>query len=155
LDRTKFSSSLSSLGGKDIDFTEESTRTREQAIAMLASSGEASPSDLTNLMENGAASVYQSYPGRRFGGSMTMNKPYLVGENGPEVVLPYGAGSRVEPNFSIPSASSGIIDGAGASSMSKNISIIVNGAKNPQEVAKYVVAQINKQDNRRDFGRSI
>jgi TP901 family phage tail tape measure protein len=144
-----------SVGGKDIDFTEESTRTRQQAIAMLASSGEASPSDLTNLMEKGAASVYQSYPGRRFGGSMTMNKPYLVGENGPEVVLPYGAGSRVEPNFSIPSASSGIIDGAGAGSLSQNISIIVNGAKSPQEVAKYVVEQINKQDSRRDFGRSV
>jgi TP901 family phage tail tape measure protein len=145
--------------GAEIDISPEEgaqpTRTLEEAISLLAGSGEATVSDLTNLMSKGAGAVYSSYGARKFGGSMTMNKPYLVGENGPEVVLPYGSGSRVDPSFTIPSASSGIIDGAGASSMSKNISIVVNGAKNPQEVAKYVVAQINKQDSRRDFGRSI
>ncbi len=158
LNPNSYLSGSSSVGGQDIASSEEEgeqERTRQEAISLLASSGEASVSDLTKLMSEGAASVYESYPGRRFGGSMTMNKPYLVGENGPEVVLPYGSGSRVDPSFTIPSASSGIIDGAGASSMSKNISIVVNGAKNPQEVAKYVVAQINKQDSRRDFGRSI
>lgn len=39
----------------------------------------------------------QQYTGRQFGGNISKNKPYLVGETGPELMVPAGSGTMV-PN---------------------------------------------------------
>jgi len=46
-------------------------------------------------MGSGRTSV--TYPGRAMGGFVAQNTPYLVGENGPELFIPTGAG-RISPN---------------------------------------------------------
>ena len=94
--------------------------------------------------------------GRKFGGSMTMNKPYLVGENGPEVVMPYGSGGRVVPiKYNVPAmASGGIINGSMASS-SPQINVTVNGVNDPKQAADRAAQLINSEMNRRKFSRSI
>jgi hypothetical protein len=93
---------------------------------------------------------------RRFGGSMTMNKPYMVGENGPEVVMPYGSGGRVVPiKYNVPAmASGGIMNGSMASS-SPQINVTVNGVNDPKQAADRAAQLINSEMNRRKFSRSI
>ena len=49
----------------------------------------------TSGMGSGRTSV--TYPGRAMGGFVAQNTPYLVGENGPELFIPAGAG-RIQPN---------------------------------------------------------
>jgi murein DD-endopeptidase MepM/ murein hydrolase activator NlpD len=94
--------------------------------------------------------------GRKFGGSMTMNKPYMVGENGPEVVMPYGSGGKVVPiKYNVPAmASGGIINGSMASS-SPQINVTVNGVNDPKQAADRAAQLINSEMNRRKFSRSI
>jgi hypothetical protein len=93
---------------------------------------------------------------------MTMNKPYLVGENGPEVVMPYGSGSRVDPRFNVPSGSSistvlqdygDIINNSSYNNMVVNLS--VNGVNDPNEAANRVIDILNYETNRRNHSRKI
>jgi murein DD-endopeptidase MepM/ murein hydrolase activator NlpD len=153
-----------SVGGKDIDFSGEQgeeTRTLQEAIALAASSGRGTVKELTDLMTNGAAAVYTPFTGRQFGGSMTMNKPYLVGENGPEVVMPYGSGSRVEPRFNVANASSsvaGVRQPVGdiinnTTGGDTYINLSVNGVNDPNKAAQRVMEIISMEQNRREFGR--
>jgi TP901 family phage tail tape measure protein len=94
--------------------------------------------------------------GRRFGGSMTMNKPYMVGEDGPEIVMPYGSGGKVVPiKYNVPAmANGGIINGSMASS-SPQINVTVNGVNDPKQAADRAAQLINSEMNRRKFSRSI
>jgi hypothetical protein len=87
---------------------------------------------------------------------MTMNKPYMVGENGPEVVMPYGSGGRVVPiKYNVPAmASGGIMNGSMASS-SPQINVTVNGVNDPKQAADRAAQLINSEMNRRKFSRSI
>ena len=106
----------------------------------------------SDVMENG---IMTQYPGRRFGGSMTMNKPYVVGESGPEVFMPYGSGGRVVPiKYNMPKmASGGIIDGTVNNAPAINIS--VNGVNDPSQAADRVMQLLNQQMRRKDFGGSF
>jgi hypothetical protein len=113
-------------------------------------------------MTQGAAAVYTPLTGRQFGGSMTMNKPYLVGENGPEVVMPYGSGSRVDPRFNVPSGSSiatvsqdygDIINSNSYSNMVVNLS--VSGVNDPNKAADRVIEILNKETGRRNHSRKM
>ena len=113
-------------------------------------------------MAQGAAAVYSPLTGRKFGGSMTMNKPYLVGENGPEVVMPYGSGSRVDPRFNVPSGSSiatvsqdygDIINSNSYSNMVVNLS--VSGVNDPNKAADRVIEILNKETGRRNHSRKM
>ena len=109
--------------------------------------------EIYNQVKNdGVASLI----GRRFGGSMTMNKPYMVGENGPEVVMPYGSGGKVVPiKYNVPAmASGGIINGSMASG-SPQINVTVNGVNDPKQAADRAAQLINSEMNRRKFSRSI
>jgi len=94
--------------------------------------------------------------GRKFGGSMTMNKPYMVGENGPEIVMPYGSGGKVVPvKYNVPAmANGGIINGSMASG-SPQINVTVNGVNDPKQAADRAAQLINSEMNRRKFSRSI
>jgi murein DD-endopeptidase MepM/ murein hydrolase activator NlpD len=97
-----------------------------------------------------------SLVGRRFGGSMTMNKPYMVGENGPEVVMPYGSGGRVVPiKYNVPAMASGGIINGGMGSASPQINVTVNGVNDPKQAADRAAQLINSEMNRRKFSRSI
>ena len=129
---------------------------------MAAEAGQGTVQELTDLMNEGAAAVYTPFPGRKFGGSMTMNKPYLVGENGPEVVMPYGSGSRVDPKFNVPSNSSitkvskdsgDIISNSSLNSMVVNLS--VNGVNDPNKAATRVIEIINSEAKRRNHSRKM
>jgi hypothetical protein len=87
---------------------------------------------------------------------MTMNKPYMVGENGPEVVMPYGSGGRVVPiKYNVPAMASGGIINGGMGSASPQINVTVNGVNDPKQAADRAAQLINSEMNRRKFSRSI
>ena len=149
-------------GGYTGDQVEVGTRSLEDAIKEAAAAGQGTIQELTSLMAEGAAAVYTPLTGRKFGGSMTMNKPYLVGENGPEVVMPYGSGSRVDPRFNIPSGSSiatvsqdygDIINSNSYSNMVVNLS--VSGVNDPNKAADRVIEILNKETGRRNHSRKM
>jgi TP901 family phage tail tape measure protein len=149
-------------GGYEGDQIEVGTRSVEDAIKEAAAAGQGTIQELTNLMAEGAAAVYTPLTGRRFGGSMTMNKPYLVGENGPEVVMPYGSGSKVDPRFNVPSGSSiatvsqdygDIINSNSYSNMVVNLS--VSGVNDPNKAADRVIEILNKETGRRNHSRKM
>lgn len=129
------------------------SRTVAQAISEMVTAGLGTATELNNLVSMGAGAAYVPFNRRMFGGSMTMNKPYLVGENGPEVVLPYGSGSRVSPKFSVPTGTNGIM--VNTMPTTRDINILIDGSRSPQEVASYVISEIRKEDSRRSFGRGI
>ena len=147
-------------GGKG-DLVEVNTRTLEDAIREVSEAGQGTVQELTDLMNKGAAAIYTPFTGRQFGGSMTMNKPYLVGENGPEVVMPYGAGSRVEPRFNVANASTsvaGVMQPVGdiinnTTGGDTYINLSVNGVNDPNKAAQRVMEIISMEQNRREFGR--
>jgi hypothetical protein len=149
-------------GGYTGDQVEVGTRSVEDAIKQAAAAGQGTIQELTSLMAEGAAAVYTPLTGRRFGGSMTMNKPYLVGENGPEVVMPYGSGSRVDPRFNVPSGSSiatvsqdygDIINSNSYSNMVVNLS--VSGVNDPNKAADRVIEILNRETGRRNHSRKM
>jgi hypothetical protein len=149
-------------GGYEGDQVEVGTRSIEDAIKEAAAAGQGTIEELTSLMTQGAAAVYTPLTGRQFGGSMTMNKPYLVGENGPEVVMPYGSGSRVDPRFNVPSGSSiatvsqdygDIINSNSYSNMVVNLS--VSGVNDPNKAADRVIEILNKETGRRNHSRKM
>ncbi len=102
--------------------------------------------------------------GRRFGGSMTMNKPYMVGEAGPEIVTPYGFGGRVSPiKYNVPRSamSPELMEAvnntniANSSSLVYNINVDASGMSDPKDLAKYIVSTIKAEKNSRSFGRGV
>jgi TP901 family phage tail tape measure protein len=149
-------------GGYEGDQVEVGTRTVEEAIKEVSLAGMGTVQELTDIMTKGAAAVYTPFTGRQFGGSMTMNKPYLVGENGPEVVMPYGSGSRVDPKFNVPSGSSiatvsqdssDIINSNSYSNMVVNLS--VSGVNDPNKAANKVIEILNSEASRRNHSRKM
>ena len=149
-------------GGYQGDQVEVGTRTVEEAIKEVSLAGMGTVQELTDIMTKGAAAVYTPFTGRQFGGSMTMNKPYLVGENGPEVVMPYGSGSRVDPKFNVPSGSSiatvsqdssDIINCNSYSNMVVNLS--VSGVNDPNKAANKVIEILNSEASRRNHSRKM
>ncbi len=156
LNPNKYLSGASSLGGdqqgsdtgSDSGSTGLSLKTLDKIATAMGTTAEV----YTQVKNEGIASLV----GRKFGGSMTMNKPYMVGENGPEVVMPYGSGGRVVPiKYNVPAmASGGIINGSMASS-SPQINVTVNGVNDPKQAADRAAQLINSEMNRRKFSRSI
>jgi TP901 family phage tail tape measure protein len=158
----KYLLGMGAVGGEDIKIEGQGARTLTEAIKMASSAGQGTVEELTDLMTNGAESVYTPFNGRKFGGSMTMNKPYLVGENGPEVVMPYGSGSRVDPKFNVPSGSSiatvsqdygDIINNSSYNNMIVNLS--VSGVNDPNKAADRVIEILNKETSRRNHSRKM
>jgi TP901 family phage tail tape measure protein len=103
---------------------------------------------------------------RQFGGSMTMNKPYLVGERGPEVFMPYGSGGKISPvSYDVPQNTTGTssqvaaITGGITTQESNNVYYNVNvdasATNNPRDVANYVIRALKQEENRRSFSRRI
>jgi TP901 family phage tail tape measure protein len=153
------------LGGKDTlsnDYKIDTTPTSPDSASIpdevapnldkIATAMGTTAATYNKVMNEGVASLV----GRQFGGSMTMNKPYMVGENGPEIVMPYGSGGKVVPiKYNVPAmASGGIINGSMASS-SPQINVTVNGVNDPKQAADRAAQLINSEMNRRKFSRSI
>jgi TP901 family phage tail tape measure protein len=103
---------------------------------------------------------------RQFGGSMTMNKPYLVGEKGPEVFLPYGAGGKISPiSYDVPQNTTGMATQTAAiaggittqesSNVYYNVNVDASATNNPRDVANYVIRALKQEENRRSFSRRI
>jgi SLT domain-containing protein len=82
--------------------------------------------------------------GRASGGPMTAGRPYLVGERGPELVIP-GRNSWVVPN--------GSMGGSGGGN-SGPITLNFYGDRNPQETARLVRDELIKI-NRNNAGRVL
>jgi len=124
----------------------------EASVAQIATAMGTTEATYNKVIKDGVASLV----GRRFGGSMTMNKPYMVGENGPEIVMPYGSGGKVVPiKYNVPAmASGGIMNGSMVSS-SPQINVTVNGVNDPKQAADRAAQLINSEMNRRKFSRSI
>ena len=131
----------------------ESDTQLEASIGKIATAMGTTEATYNKVINEGVSSLLV---GRRFGGSMTMNKPYMVGENGPEIVMPYGSGGKVVPiKYNVPAmAGGGIINGSMASS-SPQINVTVNGVNDPKQAADRAAQLINSEMNRRKFSRSI
>jgi murein DD-endopeptidase MepM/ murein hydrolase activator NlpD len=156
LNPNKYLSGASDLGG-DQQGSDTGSDTGSQGLSLktldkIATSMGTTAEVYSKVKNEGAISLV----GRRFGGSMTMNKPYMVGENGPEIVMPYGSGGRVVPiKYNVPAmASGGIMNGSMASS-SPQINVTVNGVNDPKQAADRAAQLINSEMNRRKFSRSI
>jgi murein DD-endopeptidase MepM/ murein hydrolase activator NlpD len=156
LNPNKYLSGASDLGG-DQQGSDTGSDTGSQGLSLktldkIATSMGTTAEVYSKVKNEGAISLV----GRRFGGSMTMNKPYMVGENGPEIVMPYGSGGKVVPiKYNVPAmASGGIINGSMASS-SPQINVTVNGVNDPKQAADRAAQLINSEMNRRKFSRSI
>lgn len=130
----------------------ESDTQLEASVEKIATAMGTTEATYNKVMKDGVASLI----GRRFGGSMTMNKPYMVGEDGPEIVMPYGSGGKVVPiKYNVPAmASGGIMNGSMVSS-SPQINVTVNGVNDPKQAADRAAQLINSEMNRRKFSRSI
>jgi murein DD-endopeptidase MepM/ murein hydrolase activator NlpD len=156
LNPNKYLSGASDIGGEqqgsDTGSETASTGLSLKTLDKIATSMGTTAEVYTKVKTEGLASLVA----RRFGGSMTMNKPYMVGENGPEVVMPYGSGGRVVPiKYNVPAmASGGIMNGSMASS-SPQINVTVNGVNDPKQAADRAAQLINSEMNRRKFSRSI
>ena len=139
------------VGGEDI----EAILDKDQMIQKVAQTVGIKESLLSSLMKVGSSALLPSFNARQFGGSMTMNKPYLVGENGPEFVMPYGSGGKVSPiKYSVPSRSDGgIINGATKPGATINMNI--NGVNDPNAAAERAVKLIKSQEVRRNFSVSV
>jgi len=135
-------------GGQTDNNVQSQSDSLDQILAAMGTTTEI----YNKVMNEGVASLI----GRRFGGSMTMNKPYMVGENGPEIVMPYGSGGKVVPiKYNVPAmANGGIINGSMASG-SPQINVTVNGVNDPKQAADRAAQLINSELNRRKFSRSI
>jgi TP901 family phage tail tape measure protein len=103
---------------------------------------------------------------RQFGGSMTMNKPYMVGERGPEVFLPYGSGGKISPiSYDVPQNTTGMATQTAAvaggittqesSNVYYNVNVDASATNNPRDVANYVIRALKQEENRRSFSRRI
>jgi TP901 family phage tail tape measure protein len=103
---------------------------------------------------------------RQFGGSMTMNKPYMVGESGPEVFLPYGSGGKISPiSYDVPQNTTGMATQTAAvaggittqesSNVYYNVNVDASATNNPRDVANYVIRALKQEENRRSFSRRI
>jgi len=132
--------------------TDDNAQSKDESLDQIAKAMGTTAAIYNQVKNEGIASLV----GRRFGGSMTMNKPYMVGENGPEVVMPYGSGGKVVPiKYNVPAmASGGIINGSMASG-SPQINVTVNGVNDPKQAADRAAQLINSEMNRRKFSRSI
>ena len=149
------------MGGKDTlsnkyDLTDISSSTAPDEVAPNLDRIAEAMGTTTEVYNKVKSEGLASLVGRKFGGSMTMNKPYMVGENGPEIVMPYGSGGKVVPiKYNVPAmASGGIINGSMASS-SPQINVTVNGVNDPKQAADRAAQLINSEMNRRKFSRSI
>lgn len=138
--------------------TDDNAQSVSDSLDQIATAMGTTTAMYNDIKNNGLGTVLT---GRRFGGSMTMNKPYVVGENGPEVVMPYGAGGKVIPKFKIAGAAQSVI-GAGQSvgdiinttvGGDTYINLSVNGIHDPNQAARRVMEIINGETNRRQFGR--
>jgi murein DD-endopeptidase MepM/ murein hydrolase activator NlpD len=152
LNPNSYLSGASTAGGE-----QQGTETVSEGLSLktldrIATSMGTTAEVYSKVKNEGAVSLL----GRKFGGSMTMNKPYMVGENGPEIVMPYGSGGKVVPiKYNVPKmASGGIMNGSMASS-SPQINVTVNGVNDPKQAADRAAQLINSEMNRRKFSRSI
>jgi murein DD-endopeptidase MepM/ murein hydrolase activator NlpD len=152
LNPNKYLSGASSLGGDQQGSDTGSQGLSLKTLDKIATAMGTTVEVYSKVKNEGAVSLL----GRKFGGSMTMNKPYMVGENGPEIVMPYGSGGKVVPiKYNVPKmASGGIINGSMASS-SPQINVTVNGVNDPKQAADRAAQLINSEMNRRKFSRSI
>jgi hypothetical protein len=81
-------------------------------------------------------------PGRALGGPVTGSSPYIVGENGPELFVPWKSGTII-PNDGLPSAMGSY--GGGRSSGGNNYSITVNAAVgDPRAIGQQIVEYVTK-----------
>lgn len=73
-----------------------------------------------------------SVPARARGGPVARNRPYLVGEEGPELFVPDGAG-QILPNLSSGGRRGSPFDGAGGQGQAANVQVnVINNAKNTE-----------------------
>lgn len=80
-------------------------------------------------------------PGRALGGPVTASSPYIVGENGPELFVPWKTGTIV-PNGDLPSA---VGYGRSSSSGGNSYSIVVQaGVGDPRQIGQQIVEYVKR-----------
>jgi uncharacterized protein YqeY len=104
-----------------------------------------SPNPNAQQEANSADSVLlQNYSGRKYGGRMSRGIPYLVGENGPELVMP-DRGATVYPNYRLrfnPSANGAITQITNTRQTNFNVDALMS-MLSPQQLA--IVQQLVNQ----------
>jgi len=100
-----------------------------------------------SALGRGISNFIDSVTGRQYGGLVTPNRPFLVGERGPEMFVPMGAGRimpevpMVIPSFEAPEAAGG----------GDTYVINVSGALDPEGVARQI-ERILRDSQRRTGG---
>ena len=130
------------------------SRARARAAAEAASAdsvllqnygGGYTPNPNAQQEANSADSVLlNNYSGRKYGGRMSRGIPYLVGENGPELVMP-DRGATVYPNYRLrfnPSANGAITQITNTRQTSFNVDALMS-MLSPQQIA--IVQQLVNQ----------
>jgi len=130
------------------------SRARARAAAEAASAdsvllqnygGGYTPNPRAQQEANSADSVLlNNYSGRKYGGRMSRGIPYLVGENGPELVMP-DRGATVYPNYRLrfnPSANGAITQITNTRQTSFNVDALMS-MLSPQQIA--IVQQLVNQ----------
>jgi hypothetical protein len=104
-----------------------------------------SPNPNAQQEANSADSVLlQNYSGRKYGGRMSRGIPYLVGENGPELVMP-DRGATVYPNYRLrfnPSANGAVTQITNTMQTNFNVDALMS-MLSPQQLA--IVQQLVNQ----------
>jgi hypothetical protein len=99
-----------------------------------------------SALGRGISRIIDAATGRQFGGLVTPNRPFLVGERGPEMFVPMGAGRimpevpMMVPEFSAPERGGG-----------DTYVINVSGAIDPEGVARQI-ERILRDSQRRTGG---
>jgi hypothetical protein len=100
-----------------------------------------------SALGRGISQIVDAVTGRQYGGLVTPNRPFLVGEQGPELFVPMGAG-RIMPEvpMMIPSFEAPESGGGGST-----VVINVTGALDPEGVARQI-ERILRDSQRRTGG---
>ncbi len=103
-----------------------------------------------SALGRGLSNIIDTVTGRQFGGLVTPNRPFLVGERGPEMFVPMGAG-RIMPEvpMMIPSFEAPDGDGGGGPTYIINVT---GGMMDPEGVAREVVRVLNDSQRRSGAG---
>jgi hypothetical protein len=87
-----------------------------------------------SALGRGLSNIIDSVTGRQFGGLVTPNRPFLVGERGPEMFVPMGAG-RIMPEVPMMIPEFSAPDRGGEMTI---INVSVNGAIDPEATARQI-----------------
>ena len=94
------------------------------------------------------SSQYQDPPKRAMGGPVAAGRPYLIGEQGPELFMPSSSGTIIPNNALGSAASSGAMMASGGSIVNYNVSVEVGPTADKAAIGQSIVESIAAYERR-------